>query len=45
MFYNENFIIILLLICSTFKSLASTKQNIIQNLKDTQTYHSILNKT
>ena len=30
------FIIILLLICSTFKTLASTKQNIIQNLKDTQ---------
>ena len=30
------FIILLLLICSTFKSFASTKQNIIQNLKDTQ---------
>ena len=30
------FIIILLLICSTFKTLASTKQNIIQNLNDTQ---------
>ena len=30
------FIIILLLICSTFKTHASTKQNIIQNLKDTQ---------
>ena len=30
------FIILLLLICSTFKTLASTKQNIIQNLKDTQ---------
>ena len=29
-------IILLLLICSTFKTLASTKQNIIQNLKDTQ---------
>ncbi len=30
------FIILLLLICSAFKTLASTKQNIIQNLKDTQ---------
>ena len=30
------FIILLLLIFSTFKTLASTKQNIIQNLKDTQ---------
>ena len=30
------FLIILFLICSTFKTLASTKQNIIQNLKDTQ---------
>ena len=30
------FIILLLLICSTFKTFASTKQNIIQNLKDTQ---------
>ena len=30
------FIIFLILICSTFKTLASTKQNIIQNLKDTQ---------
>ena len=30
------FVILLLLICSTFKSFASTKQNIIQNLKDTQ---------
>ena len=32
------FIILLLLICSTFKTLASTKQNIIQNLKDTQNF-------
>ena len=30
------FIILLLLICSAFKTLASTKQNIIQNLNDTQ---------
>ena len=30
------FIILLLLIFSTFKTLASTKQNIIQNLNDTQ---------
>ena len=30
------FLIILFLICSTFKTLASTKQNIIQNLKNTQ---------
>lgn len=30
------FLIILFLICSAFKSLASTKQNIIQNLKNTQ---------
>ena len=30
------FIILLLLICSTFKTLASTKHSIIQNLKDTQ---------
>ncbi len=30
------FIIFLILICSTFKTLASTKQNIIQNLYDTQ---------
>ncbi len=30
------FIIFLILICSTFKTLASTKQNIIQNLYNTQ---------
>ena len=30
------FIILLILICITFETLASTKQNIIQNLKDTQ---------